>query len=396
MIKLKTSTSFRAVAKVGLILNIYVNLSLRQPTHSTILTWVKKIGVYQLKKSKNKADDWVLIIDESIQIGQEKLLVIMGVQLSKVDFTRPLQFGDLTPLCSKARSKWHAEDISLAIDELMEELGELTYLLADCGNNLKKTSILQKIEHIPDISHWFASILKSIYEGNKEFQEFTTKMAQMRARLCCTSIAHIIPPRQRINSRFMNIKILSDWAMDALKIANQMTGELSQDQQKIKEELSWIDTKRDLIYEIDTIMKANNEIMKILKYSGFTHVTIKTCLKMLDKFISGNFAIYANKVKEYFDMLLGRVNKQAMIITSDIIESAFGKYKNYLSNNKMIGITDLALCIPAFTFDLERKDEIKNALETVSIKELKQWSDLNIGKTLMKRRKETFKEIKRV
>jgi hypothetical protein len=396
MIKLKTSTSFRAVAKVGLILNIYVNLSLRQPTHSTILTWVKKIGLYQLKKSKDKSDDWVLIIDESIQIGQEKLLVIMGVQLSKVDFTKPLQFADLMPLCSKASSKWHAEDISLVIDDLMKDLGQVAYLLSDCGNNLKKTSVLQKIEHIPDISHWFASILKSIYAGNKEFQEFTTKTAQMRARLCCTSIAHIIPPKQRIHSRFMNVKTLSDWAMNALKIANQMTGELSQDQQRINEELSWIEAKRDLIHEIDAIMKVNNKIMKVMKHNGLTHLTIKSCLEMLDGFISGNFVIYAQKVKEYFNMLIDRVNKQALIITSDIIESAFGKYKNYLSDNKMIGITDLALCIPAFTFNLDRKDEIKNALETVSIKELKQWSELNIGKTLMKRRIETFKAIKRV
>lgn len=396
MIKLKTSASFRAVAKVGLILNIYVNLTLRQPTHSTILTWVKKIGVYQLKKSKEKSDDWVLIIDESIQIGQEKLLVIMGVQLSKIDFTRPLQYGDLTPLCSMSRSTWPAEDISLIIDELKKELGEVIYLLSDCGKNLKKTAILQEIEHIPDISHWFACILKSIYAGNKEFQEFCTSMAQIRLRLCCTSIAHIIPPKQRIDSRFMNIKSLSDWAVVALKVTGQMTGELSQDQQRIKVELSWLEAKRNLIHEIDAIMKINNEIMKLLKHKGLTHVTIKRCISKLDKFKSGNLAIYAHKVKEYFSIVIGKVKKQALLITSDIIESAFGKYKNYLSSNKMIGITDLALCIPAFTFDLECKDEIKKALETISTKELRQWSDLNIGKTLMKRRKETFKEIKRV
>jgi len=194
MIKLQTSTSFRAVAKVGVIINIYINSISRKPTHSTILSWVKKIGVYQLNKNKEKSDDWILIIDESIQIGQEKLLVIMGVQLSKIDFTRPLQFVDLTPLCSMARSKWKAADISGIIDKLKKEIGEVAYLLSDCGNNLKKTASIQKIEHIPDISHWFASILKSIYGDSTEFKEFTTNMAQMRFRLCCTKIAHIIPP----------------------------------------------------------------------------------------------------------------------------------------------------------------------------------------------------------
>jgi len=145
MIKLHTSTSFRAVAKVGIIINIYINTTSRKPTHSTILSWVKKIGVYQLNKSKERSDDWVLIIDESIQIGQEKLLVIMGVQLGKIDFKRPLQYGDLTPLCSMARPKWQAEDISVIIDELKKEIGEVVYLLSDCGNNLKKLRAYKKL-----------------------------------------------------------------------------------------------------------------------------------------------------------------------------------------------------------------------------------------------------------
>ncbi len=390
MIKMQTSASFRAVAKVGVIINIYINTTLRKPTHSTILSWVKKIGVYQLNKSKEKSDDWVLIIDESIQIGQEKLLVIMGVQLSKIDFKKPLQYGDLTPLCSMARSKWKAEDISVIIDGLKQEIGEVAYLLSDCGNNLKKTASLQKTEHIPDISHWFASILKSIYADSKEFNEFTTSMAQMRFRLCCSKIAHIIPPKQRIDSRFMNIKILSDWSMAAIKMLDQMTGALSKENQQIKDELSWLEAKRDLIQEMDTIMKANNSIMKILKHNGLTHLTIQKSLQELKRFTSGKLMIYAQKVKDYFDMVIGRVKKQTLVITSDIIESSFGKYKNYLSSNKMIGITDLALCIPAFTFDLGRKDEIKKALETISIKELRQWGNDNIGKTLLKRRKETF------
>jgi len=390
MIKLQTSASFRAVAKVGVIINMYINTTTRKPTHSTILSWVKKIGVYQLNKSKERSNDWILIIDESIQIGQEKLLIIMGVQLSRIDFKKPLQYGDLTPLCSMARSKWKAEDISVIIDELKNEIGEIAYLLSDCGNNLKRTACLQNIEHVPDISHWFASILKSIYANNTEFEEFTKSLSQMRFRLCCSQIAHIIPPKQRIDSRFMNIKLLSDWAMTAIKTYDQLTGELSSINQQVKEELSWLVEKRDLVKEIDKIMQASNLIMKILKHNGLTHKTMKKSMSELKTFTSGRLKVFAQKVQEYFDMVVDRVTKQTLVITSDIIESSFGKYKNYLSSNKMIGITDLALCIPAFTFDLGCKSEIKKALETISIKELRQWGNANIGKTLLKRRKEMF------
>jgi len=101
--------------------------------------------------------------------------------------------------------------------------------------------------------------------------------------------------------------------------------------------------------------------------------------------------LFKAKVKEYIEMVINKIDAESIVITSDIIESAFGKYKNYISQNKMIGITDLALCIPAFTFDYENKEAIKLALESISAKKIKDWSNENIGKTLMKKRTEMYK-----
>ena len=44
-----------------------------------------------------KTNDWVLIIDESIAVGHERLLVIYGVRTSQIDFNRALTYNDLTP-----------------------------------------------------------------------------------------------------------------------------------------------------------------------------------------------------------------------------------------------------------------------------------------------------------
>jgi hypothetical protein len=62
--------------------------------------------------------------------------------------------------------------------------------------------------------------------------------------------------------------------------------------------------------------------------------------------------------------------KKRIVFTSDIIESAFGKYKNYVSSNPMAGITNLVLTIAAFTASLEKK-EIKKALETTTVNDIK-------------------------
>ncbi len=54
----------------------------------------------------------------------------------------------------------------------------------------------------------------------------------------------------------------------------------------------------------------------------------------------------------------------------------------------MAGLTNLVLCIAAFTSSLE-KCEIKEALETTTVAEVKQWTRQNVGEEtlLQKRRK---------
>jgi hypothetical protein len=71
---------------------------------------VKKVGYYCLNQPKTKADDWILILDESIGIGQEKLLVVLGIRASQIEFNRPLRIQDMEPLIIRSRKKWTGED----------------------------------------------------------------------------------------------------------------------------------------------------------------------------------------------------------------------------------------------------------------------------------------------
>jgi hypothetical protein len=61
-----------------------------------------------LHKAKEPPDDRIFIPNESIGIGQEKLLVIWGIRRSQIDFTRPLQLQDifLYPSLNRIRSAY--------------------------------------------------------------------------------------------------------------------------------------------------------------------------------------------------------------------------------------------------------------------------------------------------
>jgi len=83
-------------------------------------------------------------------------------------------------------------------------------------------------------------------------------------------------------------------------------------------------------------------------------------------------------------------DEKQLLCTSDIIESSFGKYKNYMSRNSMAGITDLSLCLATFTNRLNAT-ELKIGLENTKMNDLKKWSKENIGETNLSKRKRVMK-----
>ena len=367
--------------------NLFSN-HLKIPTHTTILNWIHKIGLYQLQKCKNKANDWIIILDHSIQFGKEKVFVILGIRKKDVDFSRPLQFQDLTPLREISDSEWTGEKIKNILLGLKNEIGNIIYAIADQGSNIKNGLELAKIKHIRDITHMIAIILKRIYSKNETFIELTKMMNLTRISLRQTELGHLIPPKQREKSRFENIKSISDWG---IKIINYLkTIDIIKDiklQEKIKQKLTWIVKYKKIIYELYEINQAISKVQEIIKNNGLSKKTYKESLNVLQKLTFNNGKIIKEKIEEYFKETFILINDNKTLCSSDIIESAFGKYKNYVSSNPMAGITNLILCIAAFTSDLNT-EEVKKCMETTTINDVKSWSKEFIGKTLFQKRKE--------
>ena len=84
-------------------------MPLQSAAPNTILLWVRKLGYYALTKPKPVADDWVLLLDHSIQLGPDKLLVIFGIREETIDFRRPLHYEDLDPVWMCASSQWNGD-----------------------------------------------------------------------------------------------------------------------------------------------------------------------------------------------------------------------------------------------------------------------------------------------
>lgn len=386
--KITTSCSFRSLSKIFATFNLHLNLELSSPSSSTVKLWVEKIGYAKLQSSKEKADDWILILDESIGIGQEKVLVVLGIRRSKIDFTRPLTLQDMEPILVKSSEKWTKHDITKELNIIKEKLGTVIYAVTDAGSTLKSGLRDSGINWVYDITHATAIFLDRIYRNNECFKAFTHNAGQMRFKLCCSKNAHLIPPNQRSKSRFLNIDILSNWAIKALTAYNS---DKITDEERIQ--LKWVKDMESFIMEMNLLISTIQEISIILKNEGLSKKTMKKCINCLKKCKKGKLLQFKKLMTEYLKKNTKYITKykEKLLCCSDIIESTFGKYKNELSKNPMCGITDLVLIIPAFTANLT-VEWINEAIDNCTVKDIQKWNKENLCNSLLAKRKKVFKK----
>ena len=384
--KITTSCSFRSLSKIFAAFNLYLDLELSSPSFSTAKLWVEKIGYAKLQCVKEKADDWILILDESIGIGQEKVLVVLGIRRSNIDFTRPLSLQDMEPILVKSSERWTRHDISKELNIIKEKLGTVIYAVTDGGSALKSGLRDAGIDWVYDITHASAIFLDRIYRNNEDFKAFTYNAGQMRFKLCCSKNAHLIPPNQRSKSRFLNIDILSNWATKALTAYD--TNKISSEERM---QLKWVKEIEPFILEMNLLISKVQEISIILKNEGLSKKIMKKCIACLKECKKGKLLQFKKLMIEYLKENTKYITKykEKLLCCSDVIESTFGKYKNELSKNPMCGITDLVLIIPAFTANLTA-EWINEAIDSCTVKNIQQWNKENLCTSLLAKRKNIF------
>lgn len=151
----------------------------------------------------------------------------------------------------------------------------------------------------------------------------------------------------------------------------------------------WLKDFRPLINELNLINQAICEIEKEVKTNGLSRQTIQTCNAILNQSkldLTEKGKSLKPKIINYLEQTFHLVPKsKSLLCTSDILESIFGKYKNYSSSNQMACVTNLILCIAAFTSSLIEED-IVTALEEIKIIDIKKWTKENIGDSVLKTR----------
>ena len=366
------------------------------PCHEVVQNWVMRYGLYKLNQIPQKRNDWIFILDHSIEFGKKQCLLVLGISLAKYRKNKcRLRHEDMEVLAADIVESATGESVTDSLDKIIaKNTGRPAQIISDGGRNIvcgcrdfiEKGNI--PVRQTYDVTHKTALILKHQLENDKTWQSFCKKTAISKRSLIHINLAYLAPPKPRDKSRWQNLDIYVKWAEMILK---QKVKSMSKtDAAKFKDKLSWVKTYKSHIREWRAMLNILYAVKTEVKRNGFSCMTINNVKKS-----TSVLDTESQRLKYVYEDVLAYIEEECAGIDgvylgcSDIIESMFGKYKNFSGKSPMKEIGRTILTIPVFSSKINC-NEVKDAMETISAKDVSEWQKAKLGISLYSKRKQAF------
>jgi hypothetical protein len=361
--------SLRAVRHCFVNLQLVFIMNCRVPSHVSIRNWACKSGYHRIQKEQNtvfdKTQEWVFIIDESISMGSEKILLILGLPINEWSFSKSLTKEDVRVMSVQVDKEWKAEQINEQL-ETLRKTHNVTQVVCDNGNNLKKALKLASLAHVPDCTHLMANALAHQYQKDEGYLALSGGAGALRKKWFLSKKVIYIPPVQRTKARFQNIFPTIEWARGILLQWEHVPAD-------VKTELAFVKQQESLVEEMFEQISILLCISKILKNKGLNQDNKEQIELIMDFLTTRSGLSIKEEISDYLNSLSPLLkNGKTILCCSDIIESYFGKFKNKINPKSPNGMTEFVLTIANFGVPFE-KEEIKEALEKVKCIDMKSW-----------------------
>jgi len=379
-----------------MLISEFLDLNLPIPSWYSGRLWLLRLGLYKLTREKEKADDWIWIIDHSVQWGKEKCLAILGIRQSRLpDCETILRHQDVEPLSLFPVTKSNGDVVYRQLEETISKTGVPKEIISDHGRDVK-SGIEQFCKKHPgtkfvyDITHKAAALLKRELSTDDRWIEFSKQAASTRKKLQQTQLASIAPPNQRSKARYMNVGELVKWGMDKLVLLDSRDSckELGCTMDYLDEKLGWL---AEFCYDLtgwEDLIHIVKEAESFIKFQGI----YGNC--HLDMMQLPTFKATTRKGKilreELIDFVANESKKadenERLLGSTEIIESVFGKMKRLEHDQAKSGFTVFILNFAAIVSETS-VNSVQKALETVPTKKVFKWFEETIGRSVQSKRK---------
>jgi hypothetical protein len=392
--------SLRAASRVLDFIARFFGLPFSAPDWTTGRLWLLRFGLAQLNAPKAQANDWVWLIDHSVQIGKQKVLAILGIRL--LDLPMPERFLraddlvliDLVPMDTSTR-----EDVAACLEDAATRTTVPRVIVDDHGADLNGGVEIFQRSHpetveIYDAKHKAACLLKARLEKNPRWTAFCTKVGQTRCAVQQTELGALAPPGSKPKARFMNLAGQLNWADKVLAILEGLPGSAPSwaTPERLEVKLGWLREFREDLAEWrqwQTIVDATVGFVGSEGLHAKTAVLLREQLRPLARTVGGR-----RLAAELIKFVRAEASKakpgERLPGSTEVLESCFGKFKTMERDQQAKGgFTSLLLGFGTL-FAEATIESVLEAMRRVPTKEVWEWCTEKLGQTLFSQRKEAF------
>ncbi len=383
LIYTRTGCGLRTTVKIlGIFEEVLEGACGEAPSYNSVSNWFKKLGLSIYEEDHPVNSKYAIIMDESITINREKLLLTLAVPAEHKG--RPTNHADVKVVGIQVGKSFTKDDVSEEVKRVGRNVGWLPdYAISDQGHNLVAGIAAAEIPAHRDISHALGNCMKHVYGEEDDFKELTTKLGKIRLQYHLTDKAWLLPPNMRTIARFMNLECWVTWA-------TKMLGCYGNLDDRMKEAYAFLLDYQDLIGELDVCIKAIRHLEVLCKTKGYCRDTHFECMHYILRNVIGNAnsrrAKLGLEMMDYFlkeSILIKKLPDYAHNISSDIIESDFGVYKDKHSKNNLSGVTSSVLILPLYPvisdYSTAKAQDFKVRLANVKLREIEAWAKSHLS-----------------
>ena len=397
------ATSLRSAAGVFELLAAHPLFEGQVPCANSGRSWMLRIGLFQLTCEKEKADDWVWMMDHTIQLGPYKCLIIIGIRLSAWEADRrPLRHEDMTLLNLTPMEQSTGEGVHQQLKAALEKTGVPQAVVSDGGSDLKRAMELfhedhPEVCHVYDTKHKMALLLKKELHRDKRWAQFVKQANQTKLRTTQTSLAFLNPPGLKTKARYMNLDSLVSWGRRALAYLDA-PGDGTQppiDRQKLKEKLGWLRSYRKALKRWSELLIIAHTAQRSVQTEGIHSLICDELQEQLEPLVrtTAGRRMLRDLLGFLAEQSFGLRAGERLVGSTEVLESIIGKYKRLQSNHSKGGMTAMLLSIGA-VLGTTSTSIIRQALETVRTADVAAWCQKHLGVTLLSQRRLTANATK--
>ncbi len=396
---LQARLSFRASSRVVDVLIEGLDSDWLPVTAGTVRNWLVRLGTWAFSEPKEKADDWILFADHSLQVGEEKCLVVLGIRASRLpppgEAIKPCHLHALAMFAEKKTDK---RVVGKQLKAAAEKIGGCPLaIVSDEGGDLvggiKAFCQDRKTIACSDIAHKAANLLRKAIVGDDhtDWAGYNKTVANIASRVRLTDAAFLIPPSQRSKARFMNLGEQFCWADKMLhlldhpaRVAEHISAE------RLEEKFGPLRPHRTSIEKWWSMQSMCEIVIRVVASHGYCPATITKTQQAIRPLLNDDTEALAGQLADFVREQCHQAPAGGRLPSStEILESTFGSYKAIAGDHVKGGFTGLLPALGALVGEWDG-ERVNQALLQTPLKVAQGFSNDLLGTTYRSKRRQAL------